>query len=89
MAVDKNAFVWEDPFLIEDQLSEDERMVRDGVAVFAADKLAPWKAFDHWNTEHPHIHMLVRGVADNGENLVISRDYIRQGMHNRASDIAR
>jgi len=41
MAADKNAFVWEDPFLIEEQLSEDERMVRDGAAAFAADKLAP------------------------------------------------
>src|SRR5882757_5494073 len=41
MAADKNAFVWEDPFLIEDQLSEDERMVRDGAAAFAVDKLAP------------------------------------------------
>ncbi|MBZ9794893.1 acyl-CoA dehydrogenase [Mesorhizobium sp. ES1-4] len=41
MAADKNAFVWEDPFLIEDQLSEDERMVRDGAAAFAADKLVP------------------------------------------------
>ncbi|MER8373286.1 acyl-CoA dehydrogenase [Mesorhizobium sp. M1406] len=41
MAADKNAFVWEDPFLIEDQLSEDERMVRDGAAAFAADRLAP------------------------------------------------
>ncbi|PAQ09697.1 acyl-CoA dehydrogenase [Mesorhizobium temperatum] len=41
MAADKNAFVWDDPFLIENQLSEDERMVRDGAAAFAADKLAP------------------------------------------------
>ncbi|RWE61182.1 acyl-CoA dehydrogenase [Mesorhizobium sp.] len=41
MAADKNAFVWDDPFLIEHQLSEDERMVRDGAAAFAADKLAP------------------------------------------------
>ncbi|TKB31579.1 MAG: acyl-CoA dehydrogenase, partial [Mesorhizobium sp.] len=41
MAADKNTFVWDDPFLIEDQLSEDERMVRDGAAAFAADKLAP------------------------------------------------
>ncbi|MGX9574926.1 acyl-CoA dehydrogenase [Mesorhizobium sp. f-mel] len=41
MAADKNALVWNDPFLIEDQLSEDERMVRDGAAAFAADKLAP------------------------------------------------
>ena len=41
MAADKNAFVWDDPFLIEDQLSEDERMIRDGAAAFASDKLAP------------------------------------------------
>ena len=41
MAADKNAFVWDDPFLLEDQLSEDERMIRDGAAAFAADKLAP------------------------------------------------
>ncbi len=41
MASDRQAFVWDDPFLFEDQLSEDERMVRDGAAAFAADKLAP------------------------------------------------
>lgn len=45
-----------------------------------------WIGVDHWNTEHPHVHILVRGVADDGENLVISRDYIRQGMRDRASD---
>ena len=41
MAADKNAFVWDDPFLLDDQLSEDERMIRDGAAAFAADKLMP------------------------------------------------
>ncbi|ARP64287.1 type VI secretion protein [Mesorhizobium sp. WSM1497] len=46
-----------------------------------------WVGVDHWNTEHPHVHILVRGVADDGENLVISRDYISQGMRDRASDI--
>lgn len=46
-----------------------------------------WIGVDHWNTEHPHVHILVRGMADDGENLVISRDYIRQGMRDRASDI--
>lgn len=46
-----------------------------------------WIGVDHWNTQHPHVHILVRGVADDGENLVISRDYIRQGMRDRASDI--
>jgi glutaryl-CoA dehydrogenase len=34
-------FVWSDPFLIEDQLTEDERMIRDAAGSFAADKLAP------------------------------------------------
>src|SRR5690349_7889912 len=35
------SFVWDDPFLLEDQLAEDERMIRDAAASFAADKLAP------------------------------------------------
>ncbi len=37
----KSAFQWEDPFLIEDQLNEDERMIRDTAREFAQDKLAP------------------------------------------------
>lgn len=43
-----------------------------------------WVAVDHWNTEHPHVHLIVRGVRDDGENLVISRDYIKEGMRDRA-----
>ena len=34
-------FSWSDPLLIEDQLSQDERAVRDGAAAFCADRLAP------------------------------------------------
>jgi glutaryl-CoA dehydrogenase len=37
----KTRFVWEDPFLLEDQLSEDERMLRDAAATFASSRLAP------------------------------------------------
>lgn len=46
-----------------------------------------WVAVDHWNTEHPHIHLLVRGVRDDGQDLVISRDYIKEGMRDRARDL--
>ena len=46
-----------------------------------------WVAVDHWNTEHPHIHLIVRGVRDDGESLVISRDYIKEGMRDRARDL--
>lgn len=35
------AFDWEDPFLLEEQLTDDERMLRDGARAFAQDKLAP------------------------------------------------
>ncbi len=45
-----------------------------------------WVAVDHWNTEHPHIHILVRGRADDGSDLVISRDYIGSGLRARASE---
>ncbi|MGY3621560.1 relaxase/mobilization nuclease domain-containing protein [Bradyrhizobium sp. USDA 10063] len=46
-----------------------------------------WVAVDHWNTEHPHIHILVRGRADDGKDLVISRDYIASGFRARAGDL--
>ncbi|MEJ2020063.1 MAG: acyl-CoA dehydrogenase family protein, partial [Maritimibacter sp.] len=35
------SFNWADPFLIDDQLSEEERMIRDSAAAFAADRLLP------------------------------------------------
>ncbi|MDG5489829.1 acyl-CoA dehydrogenase [Sphingomonas sp. BGYR3] len=34
-------FDWADPFLIDDQLDDDERMIRDTARAYAADKLAP------------------------------------------------
>jgi type IV secretory pathway VirD2 relaxase len=46
-----------------------------------------WAAVDHWNTEHPHIHVIVRGVGEDGKDLVISRDYIREGMRGRACEL--
>jgi len=46
-----------------------------------------WVGVDHWNTEHPHIHVIVRGRADDGQDLVISRDYIKEGMRARAQDL--
>lgn len=45
-----------------------------------------WVAVDHWNTENPHIHVLLRGRADDGSDLVIDRDYIRSGLRGRAEE---
>jgi type IV secretory pathway VirD2 relaxase len=46
-----------------------------------------WVAVDHWNTDNPHVHVLVRGVADDGRDLVIARDYIAQGFRARAEGL--
>ena len=43
-------FEWEDPFLLENQLSEDERMIRDAVRVYAQEKLQP-RAIDAFANE--------------------------------------
>ncbi len=40
-APSKNQFKWDDAFLLEDQLSEDERMIRDSARAFAEAELQP------------------------------------------------
>jgi len=47
-----------------------------------------WVSVDHWNTDNPHIHILVRGVADDGNDLVIDREYVAGGIRTRAQEIA-
>ena len=37
----RSTFAWDDPFLIEQQLTEDERMIRDTARDYAREKLAP------------------------------------------------
>ena len=37
----KAPFTWDDPFLLEDQLGEEERMIRDAAAGFASEQLLP------------------------------------------------
>ena len=46
-----------------------------------------WVAVDHWNTDQPHIHVLARGVAEDGSDLVISREYFSRGLRGRAEDL--
>ena len=40
-SAERPAFVWQDPLLLEEELAEDERMVRDSARAFAQDKLMP------------------------------------------------
>jgi type IV secretory pathway VirD2 relaxase len=46
-----------------------------------------WVAVDHFNTGHPHSHIILRGVDDRGKDLIIARDYMRSGMRARFEQI--
>ena len=56
--------------------------MRNGISAPRLD----WVAVDHWNTDNPHVHILIRGRADDGRDLVISRDYISRGFRARAEE---
>ena len=46
-----------------------------------------WIAVAHHNTANPHIHVLLRGRAETGGDLVIARDYIARGLRARAEEL--
>ncbi len=46
-----------------------------------------WIAVDHFNTGHPHTHIILRGKDDRGKDLIMARDYISYGIRDRAQDL--
>lgn len=73
-----------------DRLQDLKAFTRDLMAQMAADlgTELDWVAVDHYNTAHPHSHIVLRGVDDRGADLVIARDYISHGMRRRACELA-
>ncbi|ART47962.1 MULTISPECIES: relaxase/mobilization nuclease domain-containing protein [Acidovorax] len=47
-----------------------------------------WVAVNHWNTDNPHTHLIVRGRDDTGKDLIIAGDYIADGFRHRAAELA-
>ena len=47
-----------------------------------------WVAIDHYNTDNPHVHLLVRGRDARGQALQIHPDYLKQGIRRRSQDLA-
>ncbi|WP_456304635.1 relaxase/mobilization nuclease domain-containing protein [Brytella acorum] len=73
-----------------DRMSDLTGFTRDLMRQMEADlgtKL-DWVAVNHHNTAHPHVHVVVNGRDDLGENLVIDGTYIGQGIRERASELA-
>lgn len=71
------------------EMADLKSFIRDLMGQMEKDLGTPldWVAVDHWNTDNPHVHVLLRGKARDGQDLVISRDYIKEGMRARARDL--
>ena len=63
--------------------------VRDLVAGMEQDleTRLEWVAIDHHNTDDEHVHLLIRGVRDDGRTLTLDRDYVRQGIRELSQEI--
>jgi type IV secretory pathway VirD2 relaxase len=46
-----------------------------------------WVAVTHFNTEHPHVHVALRGIREDGSALELPRDYVRHGIRAIAEDL--
>jgi type IV secretory pathway VirD2 relaxase len=71
------------------RLAELKPFIRDLMAQMERDldtKL-DWVAVDHFNTGHPHTHIVIRGRDHNGGDLVMARDYISHGVRARAQSL--
>lgn len=47
-----------------------------------------WVAIDHYNTDNPHVHLVIRGVDQNKTKVCIPRDYISSGIRVRSKELA-
>lgn len=47
-----------------------------------------WFAVDHWDTDNPHTHIVLRGARQDGRDLIIPRDFVQHGFRDAARDAA-
>lgn len=66
------------------------QFVRDVMARYERDlgTELTWGCVIHYDTNHPHAHVVIRGRDSRGGDLVIDRGYIRHGMRTRAMEVA-
>lgn len=46
-----------------------------------------WVAIDHHNTDDEHVHLLIRGLRNDGSTLVLDRDYVRRGIRELSQEL--
>jgi type IV secretory pathway VirD2 relaxase len=66
-----------------------KRLTRDLISQMETDlgTRLEWVAAAHFNTEHPHVHVALRGVGAEGRSLRLSRDFVREGIRHITEDL--
>jgi len=65
------------------------KLTRDLMRVTESDLAIPleWAAVAHFNTEHPHVHVALRGVGRDQQEVRLPREYVKSGMRTAAEDL--
>jgi type IV secretory pathway VirD2 relaxase len=65
------------------------RLTRDVMNRAEKDLATPleWVAVAHFNTEHPHVHVALRGIGRDGQEIRLPRDYVKNGFRSTAEDL--
>jgi type IV secretory pathway VirD2 relaxase len=66
-----------------------KRLTRDLISQMETDlgTRLEWVAVAHFNTEHPHVHIALRGIGAEAEPLRLSRDFIGEGIRHITEDL--
>ena len=64
------------------------REVMGRVAADLGERGLDWLAANHFDTDNPHAHVLIRGRRADGRDLVIPRQYVGYGIRARAQEVA-
>lgn len=74
-----------------DKIDDLDAYVKDMMERVSLDLKEPnleWVAVNHYDTDQPHTHVMMRGKRANGKDLVIPRAYVSQGIRGRAQEQA-
>ncbi|MBZ0261950.1 MAG: DUF3363 domain-containing protein [Hyphomicrobiales bacterium] len=72
-----------------DRLADLKPFVRDLMLHMERDleTTLDWVAVDHYNTGHPHSHIVIRGKDQDGHDLIMARDYVTHGIRQKAGQL--
>ena len=67
-----------------------QRLTRDVMSRMESDlhTSLEWVAVAHFNTEHPHVHVALRGLDTKGEEFKLDREYVKNGLRSVAQHFA-